>query len=148
MPIHVDWYLLHHVIRERVWGHATQEDLNQHFDACKQMLAEAYTLSPQNKVHLLVDARDAESLTPLYLAVDRGSQILQFKNRGTLFLVTRNRAVRTVVELTARIGGTHFPLRVFNEHEAALEALTSYLAQDTLRATQGRTATKPADSDL
>lgn len=130
MAITIDWHIPHRVILQRLWGDATAADMDVHFSECMRLLQEAYAVAPNNKVHLLLDAVEAESLVPLYREVERGSRLIQQKNRGILFLATRNRAVRAVIEITARLGGQHFPLHVFQDMPHAIEALNRLLEKE------------------
>jgi hypothetical protein len=133
MPYQAEWYLLHQVIDARIWGLMTLDDLDLYLATVVSLLTDAQAHAPENIVHLLLDTLEAESIPPLYLLVKRGVNVMEFKNRGTLFLIARNTAIRSVIEVTAHISRDHFPLRVFKERQAALDALASYLAKDALR---------------
>jgi len=149
MPYQASWHIVHQVIEARFWGRVSVEDTDVHNDACVQLLTEAQNMAPKSTVHLLLDALEAESIPPLYLRFAQGMRVLKFKNRGTLFLITRSSSIKSIIEVTAYVSREHFPLRVFAEREEALQALDGYLARDAQRAAaQGHDAAKPANSDL
>lgn len=133
MPYHGDWYVVHKVIEARFWGHVTVDETDTHNDVCVRLLTEAQALDPNNIIYLLFDAGEAESFPPLYLRFAQGLRVLRFQNRGTMFLIVRNSAIRSVFEVTAHISRHHLPMRVFQERQAALHAIESYLARDALR---------------
>lgn len=133
MPYHIDWYLPHQVSDARIWGHLSLEELELYTDTCVRMLAEAQAQAPGNRVHIIIDMLDAESIPPLYLMASQGVRVLKFKNRGTMFLLVQNTAVRSVMEITSHVMGVHFPMRIFKERQAALDALAAYLAKEQMR---------------
>jgi hypothetical protein len=133
MPYSVDWYLVHVVADARLWGHITFEDLEAYTDRCVELLTEAQTHAPHIQLQILLDASDAESIPPIYRMFSQGMRTLRFRNRDTMFLITRNRQVRSVIEITSHLAGDHFRLRVFAERQEALEALTQHLEKITHR---------------
>lgn len=133
MPYQAQWYLPYKVIEARVWGRMTLEDWEQHRQSSARMLTEAQIHAPGSTVYLLMDTLDAESMPPIYLTIPKGQRVLKFKNRGTLFLIVQNDAIRSIMEVTAHITSEPFLLRIFKERQAALDALTATLAKDALR---------------
>ena len=133
MPYHGDWHIVHKVIEARFWGRVTVEETDVHNDVCVRLLTEAQARDPNNTIYLLFDAGAAETFPPMYLRFAQGLRVLRFQNRGTMFLVVRNSAIRSVFEGTAHISRHHLPLRVFQERQAALDAIEACIAKDSLR---------------
>lgn len=130
MPFSVGWYLVHQVSEARLWGHVTLDEMEAYTDRCVDVLTEAQINAPDTRIHMLVDALDAESLPPIYRMFNQGMRTLRFKNRDTMFLVTRNGGqVRSVIELASRLAGEHFALKVFSDREQAIAALTAAMAK-------------------
>jgi hypothetical protein len=133
MPYHGDWYIVHKVIEARFWGQVTVEETDIHNDVCVQLLTEAQALDPDNTIYLLFDAGEVDSFPPLYLRFAQGLRVLRFQNRGTMFLVVRNSAIRSIFEVTAHISRHHLPLRVFQERQEAIDAIETVLEKNALR---------------
>jgi hypothetical protein len=130
MPYYGDWYIVHKVIEARFWGHVSVEETDVHNDVCVRLLTVAQQHAPNSTVYLLFDAGEAESFPPLYLRFAQGMRVLRFQNRGTMFLVVRNNAIRSVLEVTAHISRHHLPLQVFEDRQAALDAIERVLARE------------------
>jgi hypothetical protein len=128
MPVEVEWHLLYRVIGERFWGKVEMSDIELHIDRCVQLLTEAQHTQPENRVHLLADGLEVESMFPLYQAVAQGVRPMRFKNRGILFLITNNNTHQAIVEVTARIG--RFPMHAYSDRQAALDAVATQLASE------------------
>lgn len=127
MPYSVGWYRPCEVVDARFWGHVSLEDMEGYTDRCVELLTEAETHAPHVRLQIIVDATEAESIPPLYRMFNQGIRTLRFSNRDTMFLVTRNSQVRSVIEIVAHLAGQHFKLKVFAERDEALAALTMHL---------------------
>ena len=138
MPFEANWYRLHQVIDIRFWGEVSMVDTDQYVDACMQLLSEAHAAAPKHIVHQLCDTLDATHFPPMYLHFTHGIRLLRYKNRGTKFLIAANSTIKRVVEVTARVSGGHFPLRIFDQRHSAIAAVESYLARDARRTAPGR----------
>ena len=137
MPHEITWYLPHKVIDLRIWGHVTNEETDLHNDIIVSMLSEAQAAAPTEMLYIVYAALEVQSFPPLYLRFSQGLRVLRFKNRGTMFLVAKDGAIRSILEVTARVSREHFPLRVFGERQHAIEALQVYLTRDAQRTSSG-----------
>ena len=133
MPYSADWYLVHQVVDARLSGQVTFEDMEGYTDRCVELLVEAAAHAPQNRLQIIVDATDAVSIPPIYRMFSQGIRTLKFKNRDTMFLITRNSQVRSVIEIASHLAGDHFKLKVFSERQQALEALAAHMEKTAHR---------------
>jgi hypothetical protein len=130
MSYQIGWFRRYHIIEEQIKGSPSVAEIEQHFAACEQLLAEAAEAAPRNMVHLLIDARQAESVPPIYEMIQPGARLLTFKNRGRAVLVTQNPKVRTVYEITSRLGGDRYVLHIYPERAEALAFLDALLVKE------------------
>lgn len=130
MQYEIDWFIRYRVIQENIRGNPTTREIQQHFEACERLLSEAAEAAPDNMVHLLIDALEAESVPPIYKMIQPGAKLLGYKNRGRALLMTRNPKVSAVYEITSRLGGERYVLHIFREREAALEFLDGLMTQE------------------
>jgi len=141
MPYQASWHVVHKVMEARFWGKVSLEDTDHHTEACVRMLTEAQNHNPTEMVYLLLDALEAENFPPLYQLFARNGRVLKFKNRGPMFAITRDSAIKSIFEVTAYMTREHVPFRLFSERQDAIDALEGYLASDAQRAAQDRDQT-------
>lgn len=132
MPYQGEWHIPCRVIYARLWGKAAIDDFDEHTALCVDLLSQAQVESPTTRVHMILDVEEAESLPPLYLMFGRAMPVLRFKNRGVMFVVTRNRTIKSIIELTAHV--MNFSIMMFNSRADALSALEATLLKEDLQA--------------
>jgi hypothetical protein len=132
MPIEIEWYHPYRVIYTRAWGVLTLDDMQQQSDGFVTLLSEGQIHMPGKLLYLIYDTLEVESMPPVYKLVKQALPVLRFKNRGPMFHITRNRTIRSIIELTAHI--TQFQLQSFATREEAIRALEAVMAKDELRA--------------
>lgn len=130
MPIEVNWYLPTRILHARAWGRIHPDELDPYTDTCEKFLLEALANSDK-LVYLVMNGLEIESLPPVYVLGARGMPVIRMKNRGPMFFVTENRAIRTIVELTAHV--TRFSLQVFTTEELAFKAAEAVMVRDDVR---------------
>jgi hypothetical protein len=131
MPYHGEWYIPHRVVNARFWGKAGVDDFDQHTAVCVELLSQAQGQVPGATVHMILDVEEAESLPPLYLMFGRAVPVLRFKNRGIMFVVTRNRTIKSIIELTAHV--MNFSIMMFNSRAEMFSALEATLLKEDLQ---------------
>ncbi|MBI5929746.1 MAG: hypothetical protein HY862_10580 [Chloroflexi bacterium] len=131
MPYQGEWYIPCRVINARLWGKAAVEDFDKHTALCVELLSQAQIQAPSASVHMLLDVEEAESLPPLYLMFARAMPVLRFKNRGVMFVITRNRTIKSIIELTAHV--MNFSILMFNSRSEAMSALEATLLKEDLQ---------------
>jgi hypothetical protein len=99
-------------------------------------LTEAETHAPNTTQHILFDSTENISMPPIYRMMAQALPVLRFKNRGTMFHVTRNSTIRSLMELTAHV--TKFKLRTFATREEAIRALETVLVEDGFNINKGK----------
>lgn len=127
-----EWYIPYRVMDARVWGEVTTAELEHHADVCVEYLTLARLHNPEGVVNIIFDTLGATHIPPLYLMMSQGIRVMKFKNRGTMYLVANNSAVRSVIEVTARVMREYFPLRIFSTRQEALDALHAAMAKENL----------------
>lgn len=131
MPYHGEWLVPLRVIGARAWGVMTMDDVDKHTALCVRLLTEAQAHASDNLVYYLFNVLEVESMPPIYLTVSRSLPLLQFKNRGPMFYVTRSQTFRSLMNLTAHV--MDFQLRVFNDQASALQAIEVTMLKDDMR---------------
>lgn len=121
MPIETGWLIPYRVIDARVWGTITMDDLNPFVEAAVTLLTEAQTHSPETMVYLLYDTSKTDYLPPIYMMLKTSLPLLRFKNRGDVFHVGNNAAIRSIMELTSHV--TKFKLHSFVNRDEAIRAV-------------------------
>jgi hypothetical protein len=135
MPLQVDWYIPYRVIDARVWGVFTVEEVQQMSDVFVQYLTETQTHAPNITPHILFDSTENISMPPIYRMMAQALPVLRFKNRGTMFHITRNNTMRSLLELTAHV--TQFKLRTFATREETIRALETVLLEEGFNINKG-----------
>jgi hypothetical protein len=126
MPIETKWHIENHVIHVRFYGVVTKADVEQYAVDLLALLKAAEQVH-DGKVNAIADGRHVESFPPIYLMAKTGLPVMRQKNRGVMAMITTNRALRAVVELTAHT----FPsiplgVRFVTTLEQALEIADTY----------------------
>jgi hypothetical protein len=121
MPIETGWLIPYRVIDARVWGTITMDDLTTFVDAAVTLLIEAQTHSPETLVYLLYDTSKTDYLPPIYMMLKPSLPLLRFKNRGDVFHIGSNAAIRSIMELTSHV--TKFKLHSFATRDEAIRAV-------------------------
>lgn len=134
MPLHPQWHIQHRVIYVYATGHIVNAELDAYTAALVEMLTDAQTNAPGVKVYLLFNGLEVESYPPTYLMLKSALPVLRFKNRGTMFHVTKSRMMRSILELTAHV--MKFPIRSFNTLEEGTRAVEAAVARDEQRITK------------
>ncbi|MBZ0305681.1 MAG: hypothetical protein K8I82_06400 [Anaerolineae bacterium] len=133
MPYQAEWLIPLRVIYAKTWGIVTVEDLDEHTETCLRFLTEAQTYAAGKKAYLLLDMLETEHLPPMYLMIRRAMPVLQLKNRGPMFLITKQSAITSMLNLTAYI--MHFQMRTFGDKVSATQAVEALMLQDDLKST-------------
>jgi hypothetical protein len=128
MPFVIDWYIPYRVIDVRLWGEVSGDEIRQLATHFVDMLTQVQIHMPDKKPYLLYDTLEALSMPPLYLMLKEAAPVLRFKNRGPMFHITQNQAIRSIAEITAHV--TQFQLLLFETRAEALRALQVALAKD------------------
>ncbi|MDX2139260.1 MAG: hypothetical protein SF123_14335 [Chloroflexota bacterium] len=130
MPLSVDWYIPYRVAEARLWGVLSVEEMQHYADECVRVLTESETHAPGKRTYMIMDALELESIPPVYLMLKQALPVLRFKSRDAMFLITRNQAIRNILELTAHV--TKFKLHTFATREEALRAVDDALRRSDL----------------
>lgn len=126
MPIEIKWHIPYRVIDERAWGDLTQADTVYHSENIIRLMNEALAHDPEQIVCLLYDDTETTSMPPIYLMLKEIVPLMHFKNRGTMYHITSNDRLRSIINLTGYI--MKFPIRTFSTREDALRALEADLS--------------------
>src|SRR5690606_2310646 len=100
MPYDGGWYIPCRVAEARFWGNIVSDDLDAHNALCIKVLTEAQEKAPGRLIHMLLDLSEVKTMPPLYLMISRAMPVIRFRNRDTMFLVTRNNVFRSILEAT------------------------------------------------
>ncbi len=128
MPVAVKWYIPLRVVDARFWGDVTVPDTDEFVRQTVALLTEAQTQAPQQVVKLLLDTSEAHHMPPIYKMMPSALPVLRFKNRGLALHITRNNAIRRLVELSAHV--SQYQLMAFSTREEALQMLEKILLED------------------
>lgn len=129
MPQTMEWYIPYRILRSHFWGRCTDEDTIEFTTGAVRFLTEAQIHAPGNLIYNVMDASEMESMPPIYLMLPRAIPTMGFKNRGPLYLVTRQSNIRRIFELTAHIMA--FNLRFYNTWDEAIQAAEAAVARDS-----------------
>lgn len=128
MSYSAEWLVPLRIAEMRVWGEVTLDDMKQHTAVCVQMLTEAQTQFPHRQIHMIFDASGCTAFPPIYLWMPHGLPVLRFQNRGLMLLITNNKRIRSITEVTAHV--MNFQMRTYPQREDALKAVEALLSHD------------------
>lgn len=128
MPLHVEWYLQYRVIDARFSGEVNANDIQKQVRMFVQFLSESQLQAPGRPVYLLFDTLEAESMPPFYQTLNKAIPILKFRNRGPAFHVTRNRKIRSIIDLAAHIA--RFQVYTYETREDAIRDIEAHLVRE------------------
>lgn len=136
MPLQVDWYIPHRVIDVRLWGVVTTDDILILAQNYVTMLTEAELQAAGPSVYLLFDTLEAQSMPPIYRMMKEGLTVLRFTNRGPAFHISRNNAIRRIVDLAAYV--SPFQLYSCTNRAEAIAMLQTMLDKDQTKTLNDR----------
>lgn len=129
MPHKMEWYIQYQILQSHFWGPCTDQDTIDFTTAAVHFLTESQIHAPGRLIYNVMDATKIESMPPIYLMLPRAIPTMHFKNRGPLYLVTRQSNIRRIFELTAHIMA--FNLRFFNHWDEAIQAAEAAVSRDS-----------------
>ncbi len=130
MPFHINWYLLHRVIEVRLEGDVSMDDMRTQTDLIRVMLDDAEHHAAGRRVFVLLDTLMVKTMPPAYLMLGQALPVLRYKNRGTVYHVTRSKTTRSILELTAHV--MSFAVRAFASREEAMQVIDYMILQEDL----------------
>jgi hypothetical protein len=131
MPFHGEWYIPYRVLELRLWGNITTEEIREITRLFVKSLTEVEAHNPRNKSYLLFDTLEVTRMPPLYLMMAEALPVLRFKNRELMVHVSRNKAIRAIMDINAHV--TRLPMVSAETREEALRILEAALIKEDLQ---------------
>jgi hypothetical protein len=134
MPFHGEWYIPYKVLDVRLWGDVTRDEIRPLVILFVKSLTETQTHMPGKKSYLIFDTLEVNSMPPIYLMMAEALPVLRFKNRELMIHITRNQAIRAIMDINAHV--TRLPMVSVETRAEALRLLETAMTKEDLHTLQ------------